>query len=104
MWLTLVLALPSASFAQQPQQRILVPEEEKKRQANDQAGPRAQKPQLVLQTGVTWPAAVVAFSPDGQLMAALDASASAVKLWDVASGRELYATRAPESYQGRSGW
>ena len=48
------------------------------------------RPELVLQTGVTSPASIVAFSPDGRLLASMNFFGGAIKLWEVASGHELY--------------
>lgn len=86
--LSLVNPLPLA--AQDPQSRILVPEEQKKTAAKKDDGPRAPRPELVLQTGVTVPATNIAFSPDGRLLASIGLQAGAIKLWETATGRELY--------------
>jgi WD40 repeat protein/uncharacterized caspase-like protein len=94
--LAFTLAAPPWAFGQQPQQpqipqpRILVPEELKTGAVKPQ-GPRAARPDLVLQTGVTTPAFNATFSPDGRLLASMDLMAGSIKLWEVASGRELCA-------------
>ena len=96
--LIFALALPPLGFAQQPQpsqrpqQRILT-QEDQKTNADKQApsGPRVARPELVLQTGVTRPAYNAIFSPDGRLLASIDRAAGSIKLWEVASGRELCA-------------
>ncbi|MBC7929681.1 MAG: caspase family protein [Rubrivivax sp.] len=63
-------------------QQATTPEEQKARGA---------RPELVLQTGYAFPGMVrMQFSPDGRLLATLLAFMdSQVKLWDVATGREL---------------
>lgn len=48
------------------------------------------RPELVLQTGVTVPAANVVFSPDGRLLASMSFYGGSIELWETASGRELY--------------
>ncbi|MGH9767353.1 MAG: caspase family protein [Blastocatellia bacterium] len=88
--LIFALASPPFGYAQQPQPRILVPEELKTNTAKP-SGPRAARPELVLQTGVTAPAFNAVFSPDGRLLASMDFMAGSIKLWEVASGRELCA-------------
>src|SRR5215813_2655504 len=94
--LIFALASPPLGYAQQPQQpqtpqqRILL-EEDQKTNTPKQSGPRASRPELVLQTGVTAPAFNAIFSPDGRLLASMDFMAGSIKLWEVASGRELYA-------------
>src|SRR5262245_5389895 len=70
--LTCSLVTPTFGFAQQQgQQRILVPEEQKAKTEVKQDGPRGQKPQLVLQTGITGPGLKLAYSPDGRLLATM---------------------------------
>ncbi len=94
--LIFALVSPPPGYAQQPQRpqtpqpRILVPEELKTNTAKP-SGPRAARPELVLQTGVTAPAFNAVFSPDGRLLASMDFMAGSIKLWEVASGRELLA-------------
>ncbi|MCI0697367.1 hypothetical protein L0337_35845, partial [candidate division KSB1 bacterium] len=94
--LIFALASPPLGYAQQPQQpqtqqpRILV-EEDQKTNAAKPSGPRAARPELVLQTGVTAPAYNAVFSPDGRLLASMDFMAGSIKLWEIASGRELCA-------------
>ncbi|HKQ73143.1 MAG TPA: caspase family protein [Blastocatellia bacterium] len=94
--LIFALASPPFGYAQQPQQpqtpqsRILL-EEDKKTDTAKQSGPRAARPELVLQTGVTTPAYNAVFSPDGRLLASMDWMAGSIKLWEIASGRELCA-------------
>src|SRR4030095_14354716 len=94
--LIFALASPPSGYAQQPQQqqppqpRILVEEEQKTNTAKP-SGQRAARPELVLQTGVTAPAYNAVFSPDGRLLASMDFMAGSIKLWEVASGRELCA-------------
>ena len=55
------------------------------------SGPRAARPELVLQTGVTAPAYNAVFSPDGRLLASMDFMAGSIKLWEISTGRELCA-------------
>ncbi len=63
------------------QQKTATPEEQKA---------RGTRPELVLQTGYTLPGMIrMQFSPDGRLLATLVAMDSQVKLWEVATGREL---------------
>jgi WD40 repeat protein/uncharacterized caspase-like protein len=87
--LLLSLLLPSFVVAQQSQERILVPTNQQASAAG-QTGGRAAKPELVLQTGITNPISSIAFSPDGQLLASVSLLGGAIKLWETASGRELY--------------
>ena len=46
-----------------------------------------QKPEIVLQAGITSPQTQIAFSPDGRLLASMGIGGNAIKLWEVASGR-----------------
>jgi WD40 repeat protein len=96
----LILSLITAPCAQAQEKRILVPVEEKPAQAATVTGARAQKPQLVLQTGLTEPPAKAAFSPDGTLLAAMGTFGGSVRLWDVANGRELLALKPRDGSQG----
>ena len=82
------LLVPSTLFAQE-QKRILVPADQKQDAAKKPDGPRAAKPELVLQTGVTAPPAIIALSPDGQLLASMSFYGGAINLWEVATGRQL---------------
>ena len=68
--------------SQQQQQQPATPEEQKARGA---------RPELVLQTGHTFfePVTGLNFSPDGRLLATSGINSSQVKLWEVATGREL---------------
>ena len=83
-------------YAQQPQQRSPEPqwriliEETLKANTAERSGPRAARPELVLQTGVSWSASTVIFSPDGRLLASMDFMAGSIKLWEVSTGRELF--------------
>src|SRR5262245_1728788 len=76
-------------YSQQPQQRIHV-EETPKANTIEPSGPRAARPELVLQPGVSRPAFNVAFSPDGRLLASMDFMTGSIKLWEVSTGRELF--------------
>jgi WD40 repeat protein len=87
--LLLTLVAPSLLFAQQSQERILVPANQQSASAS-QTGARAVKPELVLQTGITTPAGIIAYSPDGQLLASMSLYGGAIKLWELATGRELF--------------
>src|SRR5262245_25735764 len=91
--LIFALASPPSGYAQQPQTsqpRILTQEGTKTNTAKP-SGPRAARPELVLQTGVTTPAYNAVFSPDGRLLALMDWMAVSIKLWEIESGRELLA-------------
>jgi WD40 repeat protein len=55
----------------------------------DQATPGADKPQIVLQAGITSPQTQISFSPDGRLLASMGMNGNAIKLWEVASDRLL---------------
>jgi WD40 repeat protein len=54
-----------------------------------QANSTANKPEIVLQAGITSPQSQISFSPDGRLLASMGMSGNAIKLWEVASGRVL---------------
>src|ERR1041384_8131121 len=58
--------------------------------AMDAQGHTISKPELVLQTGYTYAIQMrMVFSPDGRLLATTTWNSSQVKLWEVATGREL---------------
>ena len=92
--LIFVLASPQSGYAQQPQtpqQRILTQEDQKtSADKQSRSGPGAARPELVLQTGVTAPAFKAIFSPDGRLLASMDFMAGSIKLWELATWRELF--------------
>jgi len=91
--LIFALASPPSGYAQQPQQtpqqRILTQGDQKTGAAKP-SGPREARPELVLQTGVTAPAYNAIFSPDGRLLASMDFMAGSIKLWEIATWRELF--------------
>ena len=69
----------------------------------DAAGPRGERPELVLQTGyAAFGATGLRFSPDGRLLATTTLNSSQVKLWDTSTGRELR-TLAAGSVAGAQG-
>src|SRR6185295_15697078 len=47
------------------------------------------KPEIVLQAGITSPQGQISFSPDGRLLASMGRDANSIKVWEVASGRLL---------------
>src|SRR5262245_45552497 len=102
--LIFALASPPLGYAQQPQtpQPRILTQEDQKASAAKSSGPRDARPELVLQTGVTAPAYNAIFSPDGRLLASMDFMAGSIKLWEVASWRELIAinlgARAASTY------
>lgn len=57
--------------------------------ANDRTRRESSRPELVLQTGYTNGVAAITFSPDGRLLATKTYEASTIKIWEIASGREL---------------
>jgi WD40 repeat protein len=97
--LTLALLFPSISNAQQPregQSRILTPVDEAAKPQSQTAGPASQtaeRPQLVLQTGVTESVTKILFNHDDSLVAAMGMSGGAIKVWDSSTGRELLALK-----------
>ena len=99
--LIFALASPPFGYAQQPQQkpqqRILTQEDQKTNAGKSEpSGPRGARPELVLQTGVTAPVFKAIFSPDGRLLASMDFMAGSIKLWEIATGRELFAINPGE--------
>jgi WD40 repeat protein len=54
-----------------------------------QSKPAANRPEIVLQAGITVPQSQIGFSPDGRLLASMGIDGNAIKLWEVASGRLL---------------
>ncbi len=57
--------------------------------AANQTQSGANKPEIVLQAGITSPQTQIAFSPDGRLLASMGKDGNSIKLWEVASGRVL---------------
>ncbi|MGA9773451.1 MAG: caspase family protein [Blastocatellia bacterium] len=88
-FLAFSLLAPTILLAQE-QKRILVPADQQPDAAKKPDGQRAAKPELVLQTGITAPPAIIAFSPDGQLLASMSFYGGAINLWEVATGRQLH--------------
>src|SRR5262249_883353 len=92
--LIIAVASSPSGYAQQPQtpqQRILTQGDQKTNtDKQSQSGPRAARPEVVLQTGVTAPAFKAIFSPDGRLLASMDFMAGSIKLWELATWRELF--------------
>lgn len=68
VFLSFFLVLPFAAFAQSSS---------------------ATKPEIVVQTGHTFPVAHIAFSKDGKLLASSAFTETSVKLWELESGRQL---------------
>lgn len=52
-------------------------------------GSASVKPEIVVQTGHTFPVAHIAFSKDGRLLASSAFSETSIKLWELDSGRQL---------------
>jgi WD40 repeat protein len=96
-FLIFALAPSALSYAQQPRrrprapQRRIITEETPKANTAEPSGQRGALPELVLQTGVSRFASSVGFSPDGRLLASMDFMAGSIKLWEVSTGRELFA-------------
>jgi WD40 repeat protein/uncharacterized caspase-like protein len=57
----------------------------------DQTGPKEARPELVMQTGYNkfFGATRLVFSPDGRLLATGTFRSNTIKLWEIATGREL---------------
>jgi len=83
------LLAPSGLLGQAFQNKALASADQTPGAATPAGGQRALKPELVLQSGVTAPAALMAFSPNGQLLASMSMYGGAIDLWEVATGREL---------------
>ncbi len=81
LFLLIFLTLPQYAFAFRADSRSET--------APGQAKPVASKPEIVLQAGITMPQAQMEFSPDGRLLASMGLDGSAIKLWEIASGRLL---------------
>jgi WD40 repeat protein/uncharacterized caspase-like protein len=47
------------------------------------------KPEIVLQAGISVPQTMIGFSPDGRLLASMGMTGNSIKLWEVSSGRLL---------------
>ncbi len=94
--LVLLLSL-SLSLSPLAQTRILTTEEKKAAPTTAPAGSaQTGRPQLVLQSGIIEPIAKTQFSADGVLLAAMGSQGNIVKLYEVATGRELLALRAKD--------
>jgi WD40 repeat protein len=93
----LVLLLSVAvSLSPLAQTRILTTEEKKTAPPAAAGGAQTGRPQLVLQSGIIEPVAKADFSGDGALLAAMGSLGNVVKLYEVATGRELLALRAKD--------
>ena len=94
--LILVIGFTTTVAAQSPsptpgQRDIgLQPNQQPSSQSN-QTKPKEPKPELVLQTGYNpfYGATRLAFSPDGRLLATATFHTNTIKLWEMATGREL---------------
>jgi WD40 repeat protein len=84
----LVFSLSAPVWGQE-RPRILVPEEPRSEQNKQTQKPGGPRPELVLQTGVTVPATIIEYSPDGRLIASMSFQGGVIKLWETATGREL---------------
>ena len=84
-------ATPPASAGQDQRGIGLKPDQQQKPATPEEAKARGARPELVLQTGyAVMPATGLRFSPDGRLLATYSGMFSGqVKLWEVATGREL---------------
>lgn len=94
--ITLVWMLsPGSAFTDAPQQEKQDDRGLGKRQqaggksTSEQNKSGSDKPELVLQAGITVPQFRIRFSPDGRLLASMGIDGATIKLWETASGRLL---------------
>ncbi|MDT7779260.1 MAG: hypothetical protein QOC99_1772 [Acidobacteriota bacterium] len=74
----------------QDQRGLTISSDAGRKATPEEAKARGARPELVLQTGYpTYGATRMVFSPDGRLLATTTFNSSQVKLWEVATGREL---------------